>query len=160
MEARWSSQPATEVTEIRCAYRDAAELLVRLANVLESGLFYSAAKDGATALGLVAWLLSGLNERVRISEGVKLVLAFTALVEEDVSSRALEDGACALRMGARLVNTLCRNPGLVGRTFTQIRDDLLCWSDYVEMNVFPHGNNGPEALRLAVDLLKLTARVT
>jgi hypothetical protein len=159
MEARWPSQPATEVTEIKYAYHDATELLVRLSNLLENGAFHSAAKDGATALGLAGWLLSGLNESIRISEGVKLVEACAVLVEEDISSRAKTDGACALRIGDQLVNALFRGPGVVGRTFIQIRDDLICWSDYVEMNVFPHGNSGPEALRLATDLLRLTMRL-
>lgn len=159
MEARWSSQPATEVTEIKYAYHDATELLVRLANVLENGAFRSAAKDGATALGLAGWLLSGLNESIRIREGVKLVVAFAVLVEKDISSRAITDGACALRIGVQLVNTLFRGSGVVARTYIQIRDDLICWSDYVEMSVFPHGNNGPQALRLATDLLKLTMRL-
>jgi hypothetical protein len=98
MEARWSSQPATKVTGIKYAYHHATELLIRLANVLENGAFHSAANDGATALGLAGWLLSGLNESIRISEGVKLVVAFAVLVEEDMSSRAITDGACALRM--------------------------------------------------------------
>jgi len=146
----------TEVAETKQAYHDATELLVRLANVLENGLLYSARKDGATALGLAGWLLSGLNERVRVSEGVKIVFAFTVWLEEDIASKAIRDGACALRMGAQLVNTLFRSSGALGDTYIQIRDDLLCWSDFVETNVFPHGNNGPEALRLATDLLKLT----
>jgi len=146
----------TEVAEIKQAYHDANELLVRLANVLENGLLYSARRDGATALGLAGWLLSGLNERVRVSEGVKIVFAFTVWLEEDIASKAIRDGACALRMGAQLVNTLFRSSGALGDTYIQIRDDLLCWSDFVETNVFPHGNNGPEALRLATDLLKLT----
>jgi hypothetical protein len=149
MEARWSSQPPTGVTEINCAYRDATELLARLASVLENGLLHSARNDGPTALGIGGWLLSGLNERIQVSEGVKLVFVFTVLMEEGISSRAITDGACALRMGAQLVNTLFRSPGVAGRTYVQIRDELICWSDYVEMNVFPHGNNGPEALRLA-----------
>jgi hypothetical protein len=159
MEARWSSQSATEVTQIKYAYHDATELLVRLANALENGVFHSATKDGATALGLAGWLLSGLNERIRISQGVKLVLAFAVLLEEDISSRAITDGACALRMGAQLVNTLFGSRDVVGKIYIQIRDDLICWSDYVEMNVFPHGNSGPEALRLATDLLRLTMRL-
>lgn len=146
----------SEVAEIKQAYHDATELLVRLANVLENGLLYSARKDGATALGLVGWLLSGLNDRVRISESVKIVFAFTVWLEEDISSRAVRDGACALRMGAQLVNTLFTNSGAAGSVYIQIRDDLICWSDFVEMNVFPHGNNGPEAIRLAINLLKLT----
>jgi hypothetical protein len=146
----------TEVAEIKQAYHDANELLVRLANVLENGLLYSAKKDGATALGLAGWLLSGLNERVRVSEGVKIIFAFTVWLEEDIASKAIRDGACALRMGAQLVNTLFTSSGAFGDTYIQIRDDLLCWSDFVETNVFPHGNNGPEALRLATDLLKLT----
>ena len=146
----------TEVAEIKQAYHDANELLVRLANVLENGLLYSARRDGATALGLAGWLLSGLNERVRVSEGVKIVFAFTVWLEEDIASKAIRDGACALRMGAQLVNTLFRSSGALGDTYIQIRDDLLCWSDFVETNVFPHGNNGPEALRLATDLLRLT----
>jgi hypothetical protein len=146
----------SEVAEIKQAYHDANELLVRLANVLENGLLYSARKDGATALGLTGWLLSGLNERVRVSEGVKIVFAFTVWLEEDMASRAIKDGACALRMGAQLVNTLFRNSSAAGDIYIQIRDDLICWSDFVEMNVFPHGNNGPEALRLATDLMKLT----
>ena len=146
----------SEVAEIKQAYHDANELLVRLANVLENGLLYSARNDGATALGLAGWLLSGLNERVRVSEGIKIVFAFTVWLEEDIASKAIRDGACALRMGAQLVNTLFRSSGALGDTYVQIRDDLLCWSDFVETNVFPHGNNGPEALRLATDLLKLT----
>lgn len=146
----------TEVAEIKQAYHDANELLVRLANVLENGLLYSARKDGATALGLAGWLLSGLNERVRVSEGVKIIFAFTVWLEEDIASKATRDGACALRMGAQLVNSLFRSSGALGDTYIQIRDDLLCWSDFVETNVFPHGNNGPEALRLATDLMKLT----
>jgi hypothetical protein len=146
----------SEVAEIKQAYHDANELLARLANVLENGLLYSARKDGATALGLTGWLLSGLNERVRVSEAVKIVFAFTVWLEEDMASRAIKDGACALRMGAQLVYTLFRNSSAAGDIYIQIRDDLLCWSDFVEMNVFPHGNNGPEALRLATDLLKLT----
>jgi hypothetical protein len=150
----------SEVAEIKQAYRDATELLVRLANVLENGLLYSASKDGATALGLAGWLLSGLNERVRVGEGVKIVFAFTVWLEEDIASKAIRDGACALRMGAQLVNTLFRSSGAAGDVYIQIRDDLICWSDFVEMNVFPHGNNGPEALRLATDLLKLTTCIT
>lgn len=146
----------SEVAEIKQAYHDANELLVRLANVLENGLLYSARRDGATALGLAGWLLSGLNDRVRVSEGVKIVFAFTVWLEEDIASKAIRDGACALRMGAQLVNSLFRSPGALGDTYIQIRDDLLCWSDFVETNVFPHGNNGPEALRLATNLLKLT----
>jgi hypothetical protein len=146
----------SEVAEIKQAYHDATELLVRLANVLENGLLYSAKKDGATALGLAGWLLSGLNERVQVSEGVKIVFVFTVWLEEDIASRAIRDGACALRMGAQLVNTLFRSCSAGGHIYIQIRDDLICWSDFVEMNVFPHGNNGPEALRLATDLLKLT----
>jgi hypothetical protein len=146
----------SEVAETRQAYHDATELLVRLANVLENGLLCSARKDGATALGLAGWLLDGLNERVRVSEGVKIVFAFTVWLEEDLASKAIRDGACALRMGAQLVNTLFRSSGAAGDIYIQIRDDLICWSDFVEMNVFPHGNNGPEALRLATDLLKLT----
>jgi hypothetical protein len=59
----------SEAAEIKQAYQDATELLVRLANVLENGLLYSARKDGAMALGLAGWLLSGLNERDRISGG-------------------------------------------------------------------------------------------
>jgi hypothetical protein len=147
----------SEVAEIKQAYHDATELLVRLANVLENGLLYSARKDGATALGLVGWLLSGLNENVRVSEGVKLVFVFTVWLEEDIASGAVRDGARALRMGAQLVNTLFKSSGGAGDVYIQIRDDLICWSDFVEMNVFPHGNNGPEALRLATNLLKLTA---
>jgi len=146
----------SEVAEIKQVYHDATELLVRLANVLENGLLYSARNDGATALGLAGWLLSGLNERVRVSEGVKIVFAFTVWLEEDIASKAIRDGACALRMGAQLVNTLFKSPSAAGEIYIQIRDDLICWSDFVEMNVFPHGNNGPEALRLATDLLKLT----
>ena len=145
-----------EIEERKQAYHDATELLVRLANVLENGLLYSARKDGATALGLAGWLLNGLNESVRVGEGVKLVLAFSVWVDEDTCSQAIKDGACALRMGAQLVNTLFRGPGAAGYVYIQIRDDLLCWSDFVETNVFPHGNNGPEAIRLAVNLLKLT----
>jgi hypothetical protein len=72
MEARWSSQSAAEVTEIKNAYRDATELLVRLSYALENGLFHSATKDGATALGLAGWLLSGVNESIRISVGPSL----------------------------------------------------------------------------------------
>jgi hypothetical protein len=147
----------SKVAEIKQAYHDATELLVRLANVLENGLLYSARKDGATALGLVGWLLSGLDENVRVSEGVKLVFVFTVWLEEDIASGAVRDGACALRMGAQVVNTLFKNSGAAGDVYIQIRDDLICWSDFVEMNVFPHGNNGPEALRLATNLLKLTA---
>jgi hypothetical protein len=146
----------SESAEIKQAYHDATELLVRLANVLENGLLYSARKDGATALGLAGWLLSGLNERVRIGEAVKLVSALTVWVEEDISSRAIRDGACALRIGAQLVNILFRSSAAAGHIYIQIRDDLICWSDFVEMNVFPHGNNGPEAIRLAINLLKLT----
>jgi hypothetical protein len=146
----------SEVAEIKQAYQDATELLVRLANALENGLLYSARKDGATALGLAAWLLSGLNERIRIGGAVKLVSALTVWVEEDVSSRAIRDGACALRIGAQLVNTLFRSSDAGGHIYIQIRDDLICWSDFVEMNVFPHRNNGPEAIRLAINLLKLT----
>jgi hypothetical protein len=59
-------------------------------------------------------------------------------------------------MAAQLVNSLSVNSGRAGHAYVQIRDDLICWSDFVEMNVFPHGNNGPEAIRLAVNLLKLT----
>jgi hypothetical protein len=59
-------------------------------------------------------------------------------------------------MGAQLVNALSANSGRAGDVYVQIRDDLICWSDFVEMNVFPHGKNGPEAIRLAVNLLKLT----
>ena len=143
-----------EIGEIKQAYDDATELLLRLANVLENGLLHSARRDGATALGLSGWLLSGLNENVLVKDAVGLVLALTILVEEDVCSQALRDGACALRMGARLVNTLFSGAG--GKDYIQIRDDLICWSDFVEMNVFPHRNNGPAALRLAIDLLKLT----
>jgi hypothetical protein len=146
----------SEVAEIKQAYQDATELLVRLANALENGLLYSARKDGATALGLAAWLLSGLNERIRIGGAVKLVSALTVWVEEDVSSRAIRDGACALRIGAQLVNTLFKSSDAAGHIYIQIRDDLICWSDFVEMNVFPHRNNGPEAIRLAINLLKLT----
>ena len=146
----------SEVAELKQAYHDAAELLVRLAHVLENGLLYSARKDGSTALGLAGWLLSGLSDRVRIGEGIKLVFAFSVWVEEDIASRAIGDGACALRMGAQLVNTLFTCQDGAGHTYIQIRDDLLCWSDFVETNVFPHGNNGPEAIRLAIDLLKLT----
>jgi hypothetical protein len=146
----------SEVPEIRQAYHDATELLVRLASALENDLLSSARKDGATALGLVGWLLSGLNERVRISEGTKLVFVFSVWVEEDTASRAIADGACALRMGAQLINTLFRSSGAAEQYYIQIRDDLICWSDYIEMSVFPHGDNGPKALRLATDLLKLT----
>jgi hypothetical protein len=117
----WSCQPVSEVTEIRQAYHDATELLVRLANVLENGLLNSARKDGATAVGLVGWLLSGLNERVRISESVKIVFAFTVWLEEDMSSRAIRDGACALRMGAQLVNTLFTGSGAAFLTETMAR---------------------------------------
>ena len=77
-------------------------------------------------------------------------------VEEDIASRTIGDGACALRMGAQLVNTLFGCAGAAGHTYIQIRDDLLCWSVLVETNVFPHRNNGPEAIRLATNLLKLT----
>ena len=146
----------SEVSEIKQAYHDADELLARLANVLENGLLYSARNDGATALGLTGWLLSGLNDRVRVSQGVKIVFAFTAWLEEDIASKAIKDGACALRMGAQLVNTLFESSSAAGEIYIQIRDDLICWSDFVEMNAFPHGNNGPEALRLATGLLKLT----
>jgi hypothetical protein len=146
----------SEVAEIKQAYQDAMELLVRLANVLENGLLYSARKDGATALGLAGWLLSGLNERAQIGGGVKLIFACSTWVEDDIASRAIGDGACALRMGAQLVNALSANSGRAGHVYVQIRDDLICWSDFVEMNVFPHGNNGPEAIRLAVNLMKLT----
>jgi hypothetical protein len=146
----------SEVAETKQAYHDATELLVRLANALENGLLYSARKDGATALGLAGWLLSGLNERVRISEAVKVVFALSVWVEEDIASRAITDGACAVRMGAQLVNTLFKSSGAAGHIYIQIRDDLICWSDFVEMNVFPHRNNGPEAIRLATGLLKLT----
>jgi hypothetical protein len=146
----------SEVAETKQAYQDATELLVRLASALENGLLHSARKDGATALGLVGWLLSGLNERVRIGEGVKLIFACSAWVEEDIASRAVSDGACALRMGAQLVNTLFASSAAARHVHVQIRDDLICWSDFVEMNVFPHGNNGAEALRLAANLLKLT----
>jgi hypothetical protein len=104
-----------ENAEIKQAYHDATELMVRLAHALENGLLHSARKDGATALGLAGWLLSGLNERVRISEGVKLVLALSVWVEDDVASQAIKDGACALRMGAQLVNTLFRGPALPGK---------------------------------------------
>ena len=152
----WSSEPVSEVAEIKQAYQDATELLVRLANVLENGLLYSARKDGATALGLAGWLLSGLNERAQIGGGVKLIFVCSAWVEDDIASRAIGDGACALRMGAQLVNALSANSGRAGHVYVQITDDLICWSDFVEMNVFPHGNNGPEAIRLAVDLMKLT----
>ena len=151
-----SSHDAGEVGEIKQAYHDATELLGRLANVLENGLLCSATKDGTTALGLAGWLLSGLNERVRVGEAAKLILAFTVLVEEDISSQAIGNGARALRMGAQLVNTLFRSSSVAGQSYIQIRDDLICWSDHVEMNVFPYGNNGPEALRLAANLLKLT----
>jgi hypothetical protein len=146
----------SEVAEIKQAYQDAAELLVRLANVLENGLLYSARKDGATALGVAGWLLSGLNEGAQSGGGVKLIFACSTWVEEDAASRAIGDGACALRMGAQLVNTLSGNSGRAGHIYVQIRDDLICWSDFVEMNVFPHGNNGPEAIRLAINLMKLT----
>lgn len=143
-----------EFDELKQAYNNATELLVRLAKVLENGLLYSARKDGATALGLAGWLLSGLNESVRLSDAVRLVFALTILVEEDIPLRAMGDGACALRMGARLVNTLFSCTA--GQVYVQIRDDLICWSDDVEMNIFPHRNNGPDALRLAIDLLKMT----
>jgi hypothetical protein len=145
-----------EASETKQAYYDATEILVRLANVLENGLLYSAKKDGATALGLAGWLLAGLNERIRVGEAVRLVLAVAVWVEEDLSSRAIRDGAGALRMGAQLVNTLFMSSSPAGKIYIQIRDDLICWSDYTEMNVFPHGDNGPEALRLATNLLKLT----
>jgi hypothetical protein len=146
----------SEVLETKQAYHDATELLARLASALENDLLSSARKDGATALGLVGWLLSGLNERTRVGDGLKLVFAFSVWVEEDIASRAITDGACALRMGAQLINMLVRGSGAAGQIYIQMRDDLICWSDYVEMNVFPHRNNGPEALRLATDLLKLT----
>jgi hypothetical protein len=146
----------SEVAEIRQAYHDADELLVRLANALENDLLSSARKDGATALGLAGWLLSGLNERVRVGEAVKLVFALSVWAEEDIASRAIADGACALRIGAQLINTLVRSSGVAGQIYIQMRDDLICWSDYIEMNVFPHRSNGPGALRLATDLLKLT----
>jgi hypothetical protein len=146
----------SEVAELKQACHDATELLVRLAHVLESGLLHSARNDGATALGLTGWLLSGLNERVQVCEGVKLVFAFTAWLEEDIASKAIRDGACALRMGAQLVNALFESSSAARGIYIQIRDDLICWSDFVETNVFPHGNNGPEALRLASELLKLT----
>jgi hypothetical protein len=146
----------SEVAELKQAYHDANEIMVRLAHVLEHDLLHSAKKDGSTALGLAGWLLSGLSERVKISEAVNLVFAFSIWVEEDIASRAIGDGACALRMSAQLVNTLFGCSGAAGHTYIQIRDDLLCWSDFVEMNVFPHGNNGPEAIRLAINLLKLT----
>jgi hypothetical protein len=152
----WLSEPVSEVAAIKQAYQDATELLVRLANVLENGLLCSARKDGATALGLAGWLLSGLNERDQIGGGVKLIFACSTWVEDDIASRAIGDGACALRMAAQLVNTLSTNSGRAAHVYVQIRDDLICWSDFVEMNVFPHGNNGPEAIRLAVNLLKLT----
>jgi hypothetical protein len=145
-----------EVAELKQAYHDANELLVRLAHVLENGLLHSAKKDGSTALGLAGWLLSGLSDKVRIGEGIKVVFAFSVWVEDDIASRAIGDGACALRMGAQLVNTLFTCSGPAGHTYVQIRDDLLCWSDFVETNVFPHANNGPAAIRLAIDLLKLT----
>lgn len=35
----WSSEPVSEVAEIKQAYQDATALLVRLANVLEAGFF-------------------------------------------------------------------------------------------------------------------------
>ena len=146
----------SEVAEIKQAYRDATELLIRLANVLENGLLYSARKDGATALGLVGWLLSGLNERAQIGGGVKVIFACSTWVEDDIASRAVSDGACALRMGAQLVTTLSASSERASHVYVQIRDDLICWSDFVEMNVFPHGNSGPEAIRLAVNLMKLT----
>lgn len=146
----------SEVLETKQAYHDATELLVRLASALENGLLFSARKDGATALGLVGWLLSGLNERVRFSDGIQLVFAFSVWVEEDIASRAIADGACALRMGAQLINTLFGSSGAAEKIYIQIRDDLICWSDYVEMDVFPHGDSGPKALRLATDLLRLT----
>ena len=117
----------SEVAETKQAYHDATELLVRLANVLENGLLYSARNDGATALGLAGWLLSGLNERVRVSEGVKIVFAFTVWLEEDIASKAIRDGACALRMGAQLVNTLFKSSSAAGEIYIQIRDDLICW---------------------------------
>jgi hypothetical protein len=151
-----SSQPVGEADETREAYHDAREILVRLANALENGLLFSAKKDGSTALGIAVWLLSGLNERVRIGEAVKVVSALTVWVEEDIASQAIRDGACALRMAAQLVNTLFQGPGAAGRITIQIRDDLVCWSDFVEMNVFPYGDNGPAAIRLAADLMKLT----
>ena len=146
----------SEVTEIKQAYQDSIEILVRLANVLENGLLYSARKDGATALGLAGWLLSAISERDQIGGGVKLIFTCSTWVEDDIASRAIGDGACALRMGAQLVNTLSANSKRAGHAYVQIRDDLICWSDFVEMNVFPHGNYGPEAIRLAVNLLKLT----
>jgi hypothetical protein len=146
----------SEVAELKQAYHDANEIMVRLAHVLENGLLHSAKKDGSTALGLAGWLLSGLSDRVKIGQAVKLVFAFSVWVEEDIASRAIGDGACALRMAAQLVNTLFGCSGATEHTYIQILDDLLCWSDFVEMNVFPHGNNGPEAIRLAINLLKLT----
>jgi hypothetical protein len=155
-----SSHDVDEITDIRQAYNGATELLVRVANALENGLLYSAKKDGPTALGLAGWLLSGLSERVRVSEAAKLVLAFTVLVEEDISSQSICNGVRALHMGAQLVNTLSGSPGVAGQIYIRIRDDLICWSDHVEMNDFPHRNNGPEALRLAADLLKLTTCLT
>ena len=145
-----------ENAEIKQAYHDANELLVRLATALENDLLSSTKKDGATALALAGWILSGLNERVRISEGVKLVFAISLWAEEDIASRAIADGACALRMGAQLVNTLFRGSDAAGQLYIRIRDDLICWSDHVETNVFPHRSDGPAALRLANDLLKLT----
>ena len=148
-----SSQLVSEVAQIKQAYQDATELLVRLANVLENGLLHSARKDGATALGLAGWFLSGLNQT---NGGVKLVFACATLMEDDLASRAMRDGACALRMAAQLVNTLSERAGRAGRAYVQIRDDLLCWSDFVEMNIFPYGDNGPEAIRLAASLMKLT----
>ena len=150
----------SEIAEIRQVYHDATELLVRLANVLENDLLSLGKQDGAAALGLAGWLLSGLDERVRLSEGIKLVFALCQWVEEDIASKAIADGACAIRMGAQLVNTLFGGPGAAAKVYVQIRDDLICWSDQVEMNVFPHKNNGLKALRLATDLLKLTARLT
>jgi hypothetical protein len=56
-------------------------------------------------------------------------------------------------MGAQLVNTLFSGSGSAEQIYVRIRDDLICWSDHVEMNVFPHRSNGPAALRLANDLL-------
>jgi hypothetical protein len=145
-----------EVAEIKKVYHDANEFLVRLANVWENGLLYSARGDGATALGLSAWLLSGLDEGVRLGDAVKLVCALTVLVEDNTCWHAMRDGTRALRMGAELINSLSNSPGVAGRTYIQIRDDLICWSDHIEMNVFPYGNNGPGALRLAANLLQLT----
>ena len=154
------SHEEDKIVEIKGAYHDATKLLVNLAAVLENGLLCAAKNDGPTALGLAGWLLSGLNERVRACEAAKLILALTILIEDGVSSQSIGNGARALHMGAQIVNTLSGRSGVAGRTYVRIRDDLICWSDHVEMNIFPHRNNGSEALRLAADLLKLTMCLT